>query len=638
MQDAPQLQPRSNDILVEDPYRLAKEIADEHQRARQEAAVREFVDITNPQSLNDFETYLNKRPVQSEAVTPDGIEKQLGTQSPYESLSLTELAKEKAEAEVSNDRTKSNDIDEILQNKVKSYLQDVRISGRSDVTSKRTRSAKALPENDRQTAAGNLSARLNEIKDKEKARLLGTPEEKHVDTPKAEVTAKKERASEEQPEPLVAETVVDKAEEQKSPVEPEKTPDEREEELINQLQDGFSKFLEDKIARKEYRLKPETQDAIIELSRLIFDRLAKASGGKPDLEKIKEELTSTRDRILSRPIDEEKAETEGREAAEPQEADENKDEFTAKIEDLSDKYIENLNAIRTRKAGKKQREKQIETYKKSPYSADIWKGISEVIGQKVEAEKLKNPELSDEQMDDMTKKIFQEVVNDVNAKVSRTTEQVHAGNLHKKIGKNVVAWVKETTPFKYAGLLREEHKEKSVNNSKNSPKAETPYVTRSGHKPQLNKEQSMNTVSLQDVEEDPKDVARQQDDVQYSTKVKFNDKNKIEEFSRSKTRNGGIEDQDHKIFNAEKDPVAADAVKDDLEAFKNGESVKVRMGDGTWQEWVVEGNVRVGNRFRKIVSPKDNPENSIPVLLTVEDLKSWQKEAAEAEKLKEDES
>ncbi len=178
--------------LVSNPQDMAAELAARSLRERQEAAVNAFVDVSNPESLNDFNAYLDGRQSQDETgtyaldgkyVINESIEQNtLAETNPgYESMSLTQLAKELAEAEVAGDKTKHEDVTEILSGKVTEYLHNVKDSGMSPSTSLLTRPESTLPKGqedpsflpkgDRKGAEDAIHARLNRIKEQEKARL-----------------------------------------------------------------------------------------------------------------------------------------------------------------------------------------------------------------------------------------------------------------------------------------------------------------------------------------------------------------------------------------------------------------------------------------------------------------------------------
>ncbi len=104
--------------LVSNPQELAQQLADQHRAAQAEAAVHQFVDVTNEESLNDFNSYLESRPTEdatedaTEDVGTDMLKKShydetlAETANQYEEMSMTELAKELAEATVAKDTTK----------------------------------------------------------------------------------------------------------------------------------------------------------------------------------------------------------------------------------------------------------------------------------------------------------------------------------------------------------------------------------------------------------------------------------------------------------------------------------------------------------------------------------------------------
>ena len=170
--------------LVSNPQELAQQLADQHRAAQAEAAVHQFVDVTNEESLNDFNSYLESRPTEdatedaTEDVGTDMLKKShydetlAETANQYEEMSMTELAKELAEATVAKDTTKFTDVSEVLNGKVANFV-DAQKSERTEDSE--------LPAGNRDEQVKNVYNRLGKVMEAEKSRL--TAEKQPEPTP-----------------------------------------------------------------------------------------------------------------------------------------------------------------------------------------------------------------------------------------------------------------------------------------------------------------------------------------------------------------------------------------------------------------------------------------------------------------------
>lgn len=152
--------------LVSNPQELAQQLADQHRAAQAEAAVHQFVDVTNNESLDDFNAYLESRP--TEGADTDMLKKShydetlAETANQYEDMSMTDLAKELAEATVAKDMTKFTEVSDVLNGKVANFVDNQK--------SERAESSD-LPEDNREQQVKNVYNRLGKVMQAEQARL-----------------------------------------------------------------------------------------------------------------------------------------------------------------------------------------------------------------------------------------------------------------------------------------------------------------------------------------------------------------------------------------------------------------------------------------------------------------------------------
>lgn len=146
--------------LANNPQQIALEMAEKHrqdlERQKQEAAVSEWVDHTNEQSLDDFKEYLQTRPNEDnngkihhpgngqfmkeedvdryfEEKRENHYEQSLetdeqGDSNRYEDMSMTELAKWLGVAEAQGDRTKAGDLQDVLLEKMVERSEKYKLS------------------------------------------------------------------------------------------------------------------------------------------------------------------------------------------------------------------------------------------------------------------------------------------------------------------------------------------------------------------------------------------------------------------------------------------------------------------------------------------------------------------------------
>ncbi len=165
--------------LVSNPQELAQQLADQHRAAQAEAAMHQFVDVTNKESLDDFNAYFESRP--SEDGGTDMLKKShydetlVETANQYEEMSMTDLAKELAEATVAKDMTKFTEVSDVLNNKVSNFV-DAQKSERTEGSE-----PSDLPEGNREQQVKNVYNRLGKVMKAEQDRL--TAEKQPVVSP-----------------------------------------------------------------------------------------------------------------------------------------------------------------------------------------------------------------------------------------------------------------------------------------------------------------------------------------------------------------------------------------------------------------------------------------------------------------------
>jgi len=174
-----------SEALVPDPIALAQELAAKHRQEQQVAAVHDFVDVTNPASMDDFQQYLESRPHKDEKgnihdPTNGKFTGQNGeyfdaqrqkhydetlkeTVVDYESMTMPQLAREMGKAEAKDDKPKFAELDGVLSQKVETFADSV----------KTDRNPNGLPDESREA----LHARMGKIREQEKARLTKVPTE-----------------------------------------------------------------------------------------------------------------------------------------------------------------------------------------------------------------------------------------------------------------------------------------------------------------------------------------------------------------------------------------------------------------------------------------------------------------------------